>query len=120
MLGLKYDDEHYIHNKNRDAIKKWILNPPTKHHEKLLEMAGFEPREGRTFEFDFDHCYYEDERDLWRACFEDLHINGDEANIFTFQYLLYALSRFLISSERLKMYKIHLKKIELGKDFTTN
>ena len=118
MIEFKYDDDKYIHNKNRDAIKKWLLNPPSKHHEMLLDMAGFEPYDDEFLFGDaFDQCYYDDEESMWVDCFNDLHIDEEEANINTFQYLLYALCKFLTPSERLKMYKVHLKKLDAKSDF---
>lgn len=116
MVEFKYDDDKYIHNKNRDAIKNWLLNPPTKHHEMLLEMAGFEP-DGLLFEESFDNCYYDDEEAMWNDCLKDLSIEDNEANIYTFQYLLYAISRWLTPTKRLKEFKVHLKKIGIEKDF---
>ena len=117
MVDFKYEDDKYVHNKNRDAIKKWLLNPPTKHHEMLLDMAGFEPDSGLLFGEAFDYCYYDEEESMWLDCFKDLDLEDDDANIYTFQYLLYALSKLLTPSERLKMYKVHLKKLNLSKDF---
>ena len=119
MIEYKYDKEHYIYNKNRNAIKKWLLNPPPKHHEKLIEMMGFEPYGDNAFIFAFENCYYEDVEELCKACCEELNIDV-EGNFDTFEYLLMALSRFLVPSERLKKFKVHLKKIKLGEDFTTN
>lgn len=120
MIDFKYDDDKYIHNKNRDAIKNWLLNPPTKHHEMLLEMAGFEPDSGMLFEEAFDDCYYDDEESMWLDCLRDLNLDEDEANIYTFQYLLYALSKLLTSTKLLKKYKVHLKKLKLNGDFTNS
>lgn len=117
MVDFKYSAEKYIYNKNRDAIKNWLLNPPTKHHDMLLDMAGFEP-DGLLFGEAFDYCYYDDEESMWQDCFEDLDIEDDDANISTFQYLLYALCNWLTHSKRLKEYKVHLKKIKLSGDFT--
>ena len=117
MVDFKYDDEKYVHNTNRDAIKKWLLNPSSKHHELLLDMAGFEPDSGLLFGDAFDNCYYEDEESMWLDCFNDLNLEDDDTNIYTFQYLLYALAKWLTPSKRLKEYKVHLKKIELGSDF---
>ena len=117
MLEFKYDDDKYIYNKNRDAIKNWLLNPPTKHHVVLLEMAGFEPDSGILFGEAFDYCYYDDEESMWLDCFRDLNLEDDEANIYTFQYLLYALAKWLTPTKRLKEFKVNLKKIELGGDF---
>ena len=119
MIEYKYDKESYIYNKNRDAIKNWLLNPPPKHHEKLLEMMGFEPYGDNAFIFAFENCYYEDEEELCKACSKDLNIDDDE-NFDTFESLLMALSRFTVPSDRLKKFKVHLKKIELGGDFTNN
>ena len=116
MLEFKYDDDKYIHNENRDAIKNWLLNPPTKHHEMLLEMAGFEP-DGLLFEDAFDNCYYDNEESMWVDCFKDLNLEDDDANIYTFQYLLYALAKWLTPTKRLKAFKVHLKKLNLSKDF---
>ena len=117
MVDFKYDDEKYVHNTNRDAIKKWLLNPPSKHHEMLLDMAGFES-DGLLFGEAFDYCYYDDEEAMWTDCFNDLNLEDDDANISTFQYLLYALSRWLTPTKRLKEFKVHLKKISMEKDFT--
>lgn len=116
MVDFKYEDEKYVHNENRDSIKKWLLNPPSKHHEMLIEMAGFEP-DGFLFEEAFDQCYYDEEEQMWNDCFKDLNIEDDEANIYTFQYLLYALAKWLTPSKRFKKYKVHLKKIRVEKDF---
>ena len=117
MIDFKYDDEKYIHNVNRSAIKNWLLNPPPKHHEMLLDMAGFEPESGMLFEEAFDYCYYADEESMCHDCFKDLRIDADATNIYTFQYLLYALAKLLTSSKKLKEYKVHLKKIKLSGDF---
>ena len=117
MIEFKYDDEKYIHNKNRDAIKNWLINPPPKHHEMLLDMAGFEPGSGILFKEAFDYCYYADEESMWVDCFKYLSIEDDDANIYTFQYLLCALSKLLTSTKKLKEYKVHLKKINLSVDF---
>ena len=117
MLEFKYVEDKYIHNENRDAIKNWLLNPPAKHHEMLLDMAGFEPDSGILFGEAFDYCYYADEEPMWLDCFKDLHIEADDANIYTFQYLLYALSKLLTSTKRLKEYKVHLKKLNINGDF---
>lgn len=117
MLEFKYDEEKYIHNENRDAIKNWLLNPPTKHHEMLLDMAGFEPGSGILFEEAFDYCYYDEEESMWNDCFKDLNLDDDDANIYTFKYLLYALSKLLTNTKRLKEFKVHLKKLDLGGDF---
>lgn len=117
MVDFKYDDDKYIHNKNRDAIKDWLLNPPTKHHEILLDMAGFEPYSVLLFEEAFDDCYYDDEEAMWNDCFKDLNLEDSEANIYTFQYLLYALAKWLTPTKRLKAFKVHLKKLDLGSDF---
>ena len=116
MVEFKYDDDKYVHNKNRDAIKNWLLNPPSKHHEMLLDMAGF----GTTFDYfnGFDQCYYEEEEQMWLDCFKDLNLEEDDANIYTFQYLLYALAKCLTPTKRLKEFKVHLKKISMEKDFT--
>ena len=116
MIEFKYDDDKYIHNKNRNAIKNWLLNPPTKHHKMLLEMAGFEPDQGLLFEEAFDYCYYDEEESMWLDCFKDLNID-DDANINTFQYLLYSLSKWLTPTKRLKKFKVHLKKIDMDCDF---
>ena len=116
MVEFKYDDDKYIHNNNRDAIKNWLLNPPTKHHELLLDMVGFEP-DGLLFEEAFDYCYYNDEEQMWLDCFKDLSLEDDDANIYTFKYLLYALAKLLTNTKRLKEFKVHLKKIKLGSDF---
>ena len=120
MVDFKYDDEKYVHNENRNAIKKWLLNPPTKHHKMLLDMAGFEPDSGLLFEEAFDDCYYDEEELMWLDCFKDLNLDEAEANIYTFQYLLYALSKLLTNTKRLKEYKIHLKKIKLDGDFANS
>lgn len=117
MIEFKYDDDKYIHNNNRNAIKNWLLNPPTKHHKMLLDMAGFEPDSGLLFEEAFDHCYYDDEEAMWLDCFKDLDIEDDDANICTFQYLLYALAKWLTPTKRFKTFKVHLKKLDLGGDF---
>ena len=117
MIDFKYEDEKYIHNKNRNAIKNWLLNPPKKHHEMLLDMAGFEPDSGLLFEEAFDNCYYGEEELMCHDCFKDLGIDADATNIYTFQYLLYALAKLLTSTKRLKEYKVHLKKIKLSGDF---
>ena len=117
MIEFKYDDEKYVHNKNRNVIKNWLLNPPTKHHKMLLEMAGFEPDSGLLFEEAFDYCYYEEEESMCHECFKDLSIDADAKNIYTFQYLLYALAKLLTSTKRLKEFKVHLKKLDLGGDF---
>ena len=117
MLEFKYDDAKYIHNKNRNAIKNWLLNPPPKHHKMLLEMAGFEPDSGMLFEEAFDYCYYDDEESLWLSCFKYLGIEDNDDNIYTFQYLLYALAKLLTSTKRLKEYKVHLKKLNISGDF---
>ena len=117
MVQFKYKDAKYIHNKNRDAIKNWLLNPPPKHHEILLEMAGFEPDPYYGFFTCFDECYYDEEESMWLDCFKDLNLDVEEANIYTFQYLLYALSKWLTPTKLLKEFKVHLKKIELGGDF---
>ena len=117
MIEFKYDDDKYIHNKNRNAIKNWLLNPPKKHHEMLLDMAGFEPESGLLFEEAFDDCYYDDEESMWIDCFKDLNLDEDEANVYTFQYLLYALAKWLTPTKRLKEFKVHLKKHDLGSDF---
>ena len=117
MIEFKYDDEKYIHNKNRNAIKNWLLNPPAKHHEILLEMAGFEPDSGMLFGEAFDNCYYDEEESMCLDCFKYLRIDADATNIYTFQYLLYALSKLLTSTKRLKEYKVHLKKLNLSDDF---
>ena len=114
---MKYDNGKYVHNKNRNAIKNWLLNPPTKHHEMILDMAGFEPESGLLFAVAFDHCYFEEEEAMWVDCFKDLNIDVDDANIYTFQYLLYALAKWLTPTKRLKAFKVHLKKIDLGGDF---
>lgn len=99
----------------RDKIKNWLLNPPPKHHEKLLEMMGFEPYGDNEFIFAFENCYYEDEEGLCKACCKDLNIDEEEHYV-TFCDLLMALSRFMVSSERLKKFKVHLKKIEINND----
>ena len=118
MVEFKYDDDKYIHNKNRDAIKNWLLNPPTKHHEMLLDMAGFEPYDKRySYDECFDDCYYDEEERMWLDCFKDLNLEDYEANIYTFQYLLYALAKWLTPTKRLKAFKVHLKKLDLGGDF---
>ena len=117
MIEFKYDDEKYVHNKNRNAIKNWLLNPPAKHHEMLLDMAGFEPDSGLLFEEAFDDCYYDEEEPMWLDCCKDLSIDSDAKNIYTFQYLLYALAKWLTPSKRLKEFKVHLKKIKLSGDF---
>ena len=117
MIDFKYDDDKYVHNQNRDAIKNWLLNPPTKHHEMLLDMAGFEPDSELLFGEAFDYCYYDDEEAMWLDCFNDLSLEDDDANITTFQYLLHALAKLLTTSERLKMYRVHLKKLGVEKDF---
>lgn len=117
MLEFKYDDDKYIHNENRDAIKNWLLNPPTKHHEMLLDMAGFEPDSGLLFGEAFDYCYYDDEEAMWNYCFKDLSLEDSEANIYTFQYLLYALAKWLTPTKRMKEFKVHLKKLKLDGDF---
>lgn len=116
MVEFKYDDDKYIHNENRDAIKNWLLNPPTKHHKMLLDMAGFEP-DGLLFEEAFDNCYYDDEEAMWLDCFKDLNLEDSEANIYTFQYLLYSLSKLLTNTKRMKEFKVHLKKLNLVGDF---
>lgn len=119
MIEYKYPKEHYIYNKNRNAMKKWLLNPPTKYHELLLDMAGFVPFDNKySFDFCFDNCYEEEEEAMCVDCCKDLGIDYDD-NCCDFSYLLYALSKWLTPSDRLKKYKIHLKKIELNKDFTT-
>ena len=117
MIEMKYDDDKYIHNKNRDAIKQWLLNPPTKHHKMLIDMAGFEPGSGLLFEEAFDNCYYDDEEAMWLDCLKELDLEDDDANICTFQYLLYALAKLLTDTKRLKNYKVHLKKLDMDKDF---
>ena len=117
LIEFKYDDDKYIHNKNRNASKNWLLNPPKKHHEMLLDMAGFEPDSGMLFEEAFDDCYYDDEESMWLDCFKDIHIEDADDNIYTFQYLLYALAKLLTSTKRLKEYKVHLKKLKLSGDF---
>ena len=117
MLEFKYDDDKYIHNKNRNAIKNWLLNPPTKHHVVLLEMAGFEPDSGLLFGEAFDYCYYDDEEAMWNDCLKDINLEDSEANIYTFQYLLYALAKWLTPTKRLKEFKVHLKKLDLVSDF---
>lgn len=116
MIDFKYDDDKYIHNENRDAIKNWLLNPPTKHHEILLDMAGFEP-DGFLFGEAFDYCYYDDEEAMWNDCFKDLDLEDSEANINTFQYLLYALAKLLSNNKILKEFKVHLKRLNLDGDF---
>lgn len=117
MIEMKYDADNYIHNKNRDAIKNWLLNPPSKHHEMLLDMAGFEPCDEFLFGDAFDQCYYDAEEAMWDDCFKDLNLEDNDANICTFQYLLYAVAKWLTPTNRLKVFKVHLKKIDLGSDF---
>ena len=117
MLEFKYDDDKYIYNKNRNAIKNWLLNTPSKHHEMLLDMAGFEPGSGLLFEEAFDNCYYDDEEAMRNDCLKDLNLEDSEANIYTFQYLLYALAKWLTPTKRLKEFKVHLKKLDLVSDF---
>ena len=116
MIEYKYDADKYIYNNNRDSIKKWLLNPPAKHHKILLKMAGFEP-DGLLFEEAFDYCYYDDEEQMWIDCFNDLDLEDNDENICTFQYLLYALAKLLTNTKNLKAFKVHLKKIDLGCDF---
>ena len=117
MVEYKYYDGKYVHNKNRNAIKNWLLNPPTEHHKMLLEMAGFEPGPGLLFKEAFDDCYFGDEEIICYDCFKDISIDADVKNIYTFQHLLYALAKWLTPSKRLKEFKVHLKKIELCGDF---
>ena len=116
MIDFKYDDDKYAYNINRNAIKNWLLNPPTNHHKMLLDMAGFEP-DGLLFGEAFDYCYYDDEEAMWNDCFKDLSLEDSEANIYTFQYLLYALAKWLTPAKRFKAFKVHLKKLDLGGDF---
>ena len=120
MVKLKHDKELYIHNKNRDAIKNWLLNPPTKHHELLFKMIGFVPEVGVPFYESFTHHFCDKCFPLCSSCLSDLQIKDDYANMYTFYMLLEALSRFLVPSDKIKKYKIHLKKVEMEKDFATN
>lgn len=118
-MPYKLLDSFIYNNKNRNVIKKWLLNPPPKNHELILEMMGFVPKVGMSFRNDFDNKYSSKEIPLCYSCLNDLQLKNGADNMCTFFCLLQALSHFLISSERLKKYKIHLKKIELNKDFTT-
>ena len=120
MVKLKHDKELYIHNKNRDAIKKWLLNIPQKHQELLFKMIGFVPEVGVPFYKGFINTFSDICYPLCSSCLSDLQIKDDFANMNTFYMVLEALSRFLVPSDKMKKYKIHLKKNELERDFATN
>jgi len=113
----------YYYDEDRNVMKKWLLNPPTAYHDAIIEMVAFSEyytslkdveTNFETFKLSFNRTFANVVLAMIRDCEKDLGIKcGDE-----FLYLLYALTKWLIPSERLKMYKIHLKKIELSGDFT--
>ena len=117
MIELKHNKELYIHNKNRNAIKNWLLNPPTKHHEMILKMMCFVSEDGVQFYVGFTNTFCDTCYPLCSACIKDLHLKEDWCNMYTFYCSLEALSRLLVHSDKLKKYKVHLKKNEIEKDF---
>ena len=127
MIEYKYDLEHYKHNPNREAIKKWILNLPSIYYDMIVDISNnFHWNEryldgnkcsSEHFWNGIDDYYYDEEQTLWLACFKDLNIDYENKDIYTFQYLLYAFVAWLSYSKNMKMFKIYHKKIDIEKDF---
>lgn len=128
MVEYKYDLEKYEYNPNRDAIKKWLLNLPSKYFNVLDSICGVwswhekdytgEVVLAEKFMLYMDEGFYDEQEQLWLACFKDLSIDYEDKDIYTFQYLLYALVAWLNDPKNLKLFKVNMKKNDLKKDFT--